>query len=58
VPEFLIYEQDTCIGSVTAETKQEAWELAKQRLHLTDDTPVYLQEVPTEPESNHKREKA
>jgi hypothetical protein len=58
VPEYLVFEQDTCISSVTAATEQKAWELAKQRLHLTDETPAYLQEVPTEPESNHKREKA
>jgi hypothetical protein len=57
VPEFLIYDQDTCIGSVTADTKQEAWELAKQWLHLTDETPAYLQEVPQKPESNYKPEK-
>jgi hypothetical protein len=55
VPEFLIYDQDTCIGSVTADTKEAAWELAKQRLQLTDDTPAYLQELRPKPESNHQR---
>jgi hypothetical protein len=58
VPEFLIYDQDTCIGSVTADTKEAAWELAKRQLRLTDATPAYLEELPPKPESNHKRKPA
>ena len=58
MPEFLIYDQDTCIGSVTADTKEAAWELAKRQLQLNDETPVYMQELRPKPESNHTHEPA
>ena len=43
--EFLIYEQDTCIGSVEADNEEAAWEKAKRQYGLNEMSPIHLEEI-------------